>query len=199
MSATSQTSNKSLKAPLKKPLAAAGGTGAGPTKPAAPATTAGGDAFIRKNPPKETIQSLLLATAQKYDIPPAILMGIAEVESNWCQYKKNGRILRGGCRADQGIMQINEDAHPEAFPRARYDIAYNIEFGARYLRDLHQQYQDWPKAIAAYNLGSYRVNKRGHVVNQVYIDKVHRCALHYDPQAELMFTKPAPKHHATPR
>ncbi|MBI6546965.1 MAG: transglycosylase SLT domain-containing protein [Cyanobacteria bacterium NC_groundwater_1444_Ag_S-0.65um_54_12] len=126
------------------------------------------------NPPKAKIKSMLLAAAIRHGIPPAILLALAEKESHWTHFTAAGKVLRGSCGpAQQGIMQINELAHPKAFPRARKDMQYNIDYGAALLEQHYQRYQNWPEAIAAYNRGSVkRRGKKGQLVNQHYVQDV---------------------------
>ncbi len=125
------------------------------------------------NPPKAEIRKILCETAERLGIPTEILMAIAFKESSWRHYAKDGSVLRGHWSpSDVGIMQISQKAHPAAFPRAGTDMRYNIEYGARYLEYQYERYGNWPDAIAAYNYGSARRNKKGKLVNQYYVDKV---------------------------
>lgn len=128
-----------------------------------------------KNPSKDEIRKMLTEAAQRNGIPPEIVMAIAFKESEWRQFDNNGDPLRGRWSpSDQGIMQINQDAHPAAFPRARTDIVYNIEYGAGYFKELYVRYGTWPEAVSAYNYGSARrdlATKK--FMNQQYVDKVY--------------------------
>lgn len=148
-----------------------------------------GDILVRTNPPPQAIDTMLTNVAQKYGIPPAILKGLAFLESGWRQFDKNGKPLRGRViSVDQGIMQINQRFHPEAFPRASYDIQYNMEVGAAYLKSRYDRYQNWTKAIAAYNAGSIKYDKKGRIANQAYVDLVKKNSVKYDPSVAALFT-----------
>lgn len=69
-------------------------------------------------------------------------------------------------------MQINDYWHPEAFPRAKTDVAFNIEYGAKYLASQYKRYGDWHDAVAAYNAGSVKKDASGRYTNQPYVDFV---------------------------
>lgn len=148
-----------------------------------------GDTLVRINPPTQVIDQMLTDVANKYQIPPAILKGLAFLESGWRQYDKTGKAIHGRVvGVDQGIMQINERFHPEAFPRARHDIQYNIEVGAAYLKSHFDRYDNWTKAIAAYNAGSIKYDQKGHIANQSYVDLVKMNSVKFDPSVAALFT-----------
>jgi len=138
------------------------------------------------NPSRAEIRAILRETADRLGIPREILMAIAFKESTWRHYAKDGTVLRGRWSpSDVGIMQINEKAHPNAFPQAAKDMRYNIEYGARYLKYQYERYGNWDEAIAAYNYGSARRNKKGRLLNQSYVDRVDRYMVHFkaDPDS----------------
>ena len=45
-----------------------------------------------------------------------------------------GKNVRNGVLSstDWGAMQINDKAHPKAFPRAKHDLEYNIDYGLNF-------------------------------------------------------------------
>jgi soluble lytic murein transglycosylase-like protein len=98
------------------------------------------------NPDKQQTEKMLDEAANKYGIPPEILKGIAYKESRW----NNGAV------GDQGrstsMMQINKQAHPDYdVQRGRQDPSYAIDYAAKLLRGLYDQYHDWGKAVEHYN------------------------------------------------
>lgn len=125
------------------------------------------------NPDKSTINELLNRAADKYNIPRNILKAVALRESNWTMYDSSGSAVAGknSSSTDWGIMQINDKAHPKAFPRAKEDIVYNIEYGAKYLSKQYRRYNNWYDAVAAYNAGT-AIRKDGKYINQKYVDFV---------------------------
>lgn len=130
---------------------------------------------------------MLSEAADRHGIPREILMAIAYKESNWRHYDRDGSVLRGRWSpTDQGIMQISERAHPDAFPRARTDIRYNIEYGARYLKYQYDRYGNWEEAVAAYNRGSVHRRRNKRIVNQYYVDKVMAFRAHFEKSPDVM-------------
>lgn len=96
--------------------------------------------------------------AQRAQVPPEVLKAIAWQETGWLHYSHSG-VQRNSNRnkagavvsTDWGIVQVNDRAHPRAFPRARVDPRYNLEFGGRLLRSLYQENGTWERAIERYN------------------------------------------------
>ena len=56
---------------------------------------------------------------------------------------------------DVGCMQINHHYHSAHFASlaAMFDPALNIDYAARFLRELRQREQTWTMAVARYNAG----------------------------------------------
>jgi hypothetical protein len=54
---------------------------------------------------------------------------------------------------DVGCMQVNLQAHPDAFASLdeAFDPATNVAYAARFLYELHASTQDWPTAAAYYH------------------------------------------------
>jgi hypothetical protein len=54
---------------------------------------------------------------------------------------------------DVGCMQISLLHHPDAFPNLEqaFDPAINADYGARFLLQLHDKANSWPKAVAWYH------------------------------------------------
>lgn len=177
------------KSPVTKtPAAKATTTGPPEAKIAKQAAAAVAKKPANRNPSPPEIRKMLREAADRHGIPPEILMAIAYKESNWRHYGRDGGVLRGRWSpTDQGIMQLNEKAHPKAFPRARTDMQYNIEFGARYLKWQFERYNNWNDAIAAYNTGSVqRKKKSGKLVNQYYLDKVTVFRRHFEVEPDSL-------------
>ncbi|MBU6428761.1 MAG: lytic transglycosylase domain-containing protein [Cyanobacteria bacterium REEB65] len=142
-------------------------------------------AVVHHNPSRQAIAAALDRAARAHGIPPDDLEAVAAAESSWRQFDRSGQVLRGKvCPADQGIMQINQTAHPEAFPKAREDYLDNIAVGASILRQQYDRYHDWTAAIAAYNAGSVRFAKGSprRLVNQAYVDRVLALARQFAAQ-----------------
>ncbi len=116
--------------------------------------------------------------ARRYDIPLAVFyaVGLNEsgVEGRLQPYAMNidGRSLgssslaeaiarfhqakaRGAKMIDIGCMQINHHFHGDQFDslEAMFDPALNIDYAARFLRDLKLRERTWTMAVARYNAG----------------------------------------------
>ena len=61
----------------------------------------------------------------------------------------------GARMIDIGCMQINHHYHAEHFAtlEAMFDPAQNIDYAARFLRDLKERERTWTMAVARYNAG----------------------------------------------
>jgi len=111
------------------------------------------------NPSKAEIKELIVSTAKKHKVPADIALAVAWKETGWNHYSDDGTVVAGrNCNkngklisTDWGIMQVNDHAHPQAFPRAKTDIRYNIDFSVRLLKSLYKEQGSWQKAIRAYN------------------------------------------------
>ena len=57
---------------------------------------------------------------------------------------------------DVGCMQISLTAHPNAFPslETAFDPVANADYGARFLMELFQKTNSWPKAVELYHSGT---------------------------------------------
>lgn len=128
---------------------------------------------VGTNPDKATMEKILNDFADRFGIPRPVLKAVAFHESSWRQYK-DGEPLGGhnSTSTDWGVMQINDRAHPSAFPQAKTDILYNIEYGCEYLSSQYKRYGNWKDAIAAYNYGHAAKNSDGSYKNQKYVNTV---------------------------
>ncbi|WP_132521181.1 transglycosylase SLT domain-containing protein [Rhizobium sp. BK376] len=63
---------------------------------------------------------------------------------------------QGGAKLiDVGCMQINQYFHGENFSsvEAMFDPHSNVEYAAKFLRDLHDRHETWTMAVARYHAG----------------------------------------------
>jgi soluble lytic murein transglycosylase-like protein len=111
------------------------------------------------------------AAAQKYGLAPLLLKAVMAVESNF----NPAAISEKGAT---GLMQLMPETARDMFVYDMLDPAQNIEGGARYLRQLHDQFGgDLERVLAAYNAGPERVRRSGGAVpaipeTQAYVRKV---------------------------
>ncbi len=119
------------------------------------------------------IRASVLRLARRYRVPEEVALGISGHESGgwkmWQQSEQDYTSLENvnyaptgqALSSDWGVMQINDQAHPQAFPRAREDMEYNIAFGMQLLATTHNHirgslnlgFGEWDRTIAAYHLG----------------------------------------------
>ena len=110
--------------------------------------------------------------AAKYDLEPALIRAVIQVESN----RNAGAVSPAGA---QGLMQLMPKTAAELGVTNPFDPAQNIEGGSRYLRQLLNRYQgDRRLALAAYNWGMGNLEKRPEALpkeTQQYILKVEKA------------------------
>lgn len=96
-----------------------------------------------------------LQNAEKeYNLPNGLLVRVAYQESRFRPEIINGSLQSGAGAI--GIMQIVPKWHPDVNP---YDPFDSIDYAAKYLRRLHNQFGSWELALAAYNWGPGNVGK----------------------------------------
>lgn len=114
----------------------------------------------------------IVAAAGRHGVPTSVALTVARVESGgdplamniqgWPAWARSApdavnavRKLRaaGVTSIDVGCMQINLKHHPDAFARLEdaFDPRTNVDYGIRFLKQLHARTQSWGKAIAAYH------------------------------------------------
>ncbi|HEV7437420.1 MAG TPA: transglycosylase SLT domain-containing protein [Pseudorhizobium sp.] len=78
--------------------------------------------------------------------PPSRLQALAEFDAA----KREGRKL-----IDVGCMQINHYFHGEHFssPAEMFEPRRNVEYAAKFLRNLHARHETWTMAVARYHAG----------------------------------------------
>lgn len=115
---------------------------------------------------------------QKYRIPKGLLKAIMKVESQGHPFaiysnkrggKKSSVMLKGADKAVEyvkslqrlgvkninvGCMQINLKCHQAEDISLWFSPEYNIEYAARFLKDLRQRMGSWKKAVAYYHSGT---------------------------------------------
>lgn len=123
-------------------------------------------------------ESEIQAAAAKYAIPEGILysVGLTEtgrkgslqpfamnVEGKSMFFDSEAEALQAFIEArrqgskliDVGCMQINQHFHGENFPsvQAMFNPRANVEYAARFLRNLHDRHETWTMAVARYHAG----------------------------------------------
>lgn len=131
----------------------------------------------------EVIALALLAASQNQGLPPGLLSAVCYVESkhNTRYYlnKNDGRGINPGhslgeCQVKRATARMLGYRGSEE--RLKSDVKVNTYYAAKYLKHQLDRYGgDIPKAIAAYNAGTHRVNKKGLTRNRKYVTKVMKA------------------------
>lgn len=129
----------------------------------------------RKPPPLlrrgSTYDVHIQAAAEKYGLAPPLLKAVMAVESNF----NPGAVSEKGAT---GLMQLMPGTARDMSVEDVLDPGQNIDGGARYLRQLQNQFgNDLEKVLAAYNAGPEAVRRSGGAVppfreTQAYVKKV---------------------------
>jgi soluble lytic murein transglycosylase-like protein len=123
-------------------------------------------------PAPKTAKEHLRDAANQTGLPPEFLFSIAKIES---AFHAKALSPKGAI----GVMQLMPET-ARALNVDPHDTRENIEGGARLLRDLLLQYQQYPdqvyRALSAYNAGPGAVQKYNGIPpfreTQVYVEKV---------------------------
>ena len=124
--------------------------------------------------------AVIEAAAKRYRIPANLVRAVMHAESAFNPFAVS---LKGA----MGLMQLMPRTAEEMYVRDAFDARQNIEGGARYLRQLANEFQgDMVKMVAAYNAGPEAVRRCGECVpqyseTQAYVRKV--IALYFEYKA----------------
>lgn len=101
----------------------------------------------------QTIETSIQQAAQKYDLAPEMLRAIIQAESSF-------RVRAVSPAGAQGLMQLMPETARELGVSDPFDIAQNIDGGARYFRQMLDLFDNDVKlALAAYNAGPGTVRR----------------------------------------
>jgi soluble lytic murein transglycosylase-like protein len=98
------------------------------------------------------VKSLVEEAALQYDVNPALIDSVIQVESN---YNPSAVSPKGA----QGLMQLMPDTARRFGVNNTFDARENIHGGVKYLKFLQETFKDDRLAIAAYNAGEGAVAK----------------------------------------
>lgn len=148
----------------------------------------------------KVVKAVVIAKAKEHGIPKNVALGMAGLESEMKMWEnvegKNPIVVQGKnfvwrkdknhpsakakkilTSTDWGVMQINDKAHPEAFPGVKDDLEKNIDYGLTLLSSIRHEvkgsleygFGDWDRTIGAYNLGHNPSGKDDHRIARRYI------------------------------
>jgi soluble lytic murein transglycosylase len=110
----------------------------------------------------DALARTIVAEAQRNAVDPVLVMAVMHVESRF----NNFAVSPVGAL---GLMQIMPSTGEELAaelgvawrgPQTLFDPIVNVQLGVAYLRQLSQRYDDLPTALAAYNWGPGRIDRR---------------------------------------
>lgn len=129
-------------------------------------------AALQMQPPKETRKQylpVLKAASKHYDIDWRLLDALIYQESKW----DSNAISDAGAL---GLGQLMPDTSTDMGVIDPFDPGQNIWGIARYIRLLHNRFQNWRLTLAAYNAGPTRVGRcnciPGIVETQHYVKNI---------------------------
>ena len=121
-------------------------------------------------------RDLINQAAERYALPITLIEAVIRVESNF-----DPRAISS--KGARGLMQLMPGTALLLGVRDAFDVAQNIDGGARHLRALVDRYAgNLAFALAAYNAGAEAVTRHGGIPpfaeTRAYIDRVLRLAGH---------------------
>lgn len=129
------------------------------------------------NSVNEEVRGFLKQTANKYELPEALLTSVAKVESD---FNPNAVSHKGA----MGVMQIMPDTANSLGLKNPFSASENIDAGARLIKKLLGVYKgDLVKTLAAYNAGEKAVNEKRFTQfaeTNDYVKKVLKQYLNYN-------------------
>jgi len=123
------------------------------------------------------LAQVIIEEADRHDLEPALVMAVIQVESS-------GRPSAVSPVGARGLMQImpptgkelaRRNGIPWEGPDMLFDPIVNVKLGVAYLSKLTDRYEDVSTALAAYNWGPGRIDRRlrsGKSVPTLYPDRV---------------------------
>jgi soluble lytic murein transglycosylase-like protein len=102
---------------------------------------------------RQSLDQMVNGAGQRHQIDPDFINSVIRAESGF----NNRAVSKKGA---QGLMQLMPRTASQLGVANSFDPNANVEGGTKYLRELLEKYNyDVPKALAAYNAGSRRVDQ----------------------------------------
>jgi hypothetical protein len=143
---------------------------------------------------RQSLDTMVNGASQRHQIDPDFINSVIRAESGF----NNRAVSKKGA---QGLMQLMPKTASQLGVANSFDPNANVEGGTKYLRELLEKYNyDVPKALAAYNAGSRRVDQYHGVPpyfeTQTYVAKIirdyNRKKLAQNPSLARKAKSPAP-------
>ena len=121
-----------------------------------------------------TVALALMIASTNLNLPKGLLSAICYVES-----RHNAKAVNpdDGHQDSIGLCQLHMDTARfmgyKGDEKGLLNPKTNAYYAGKYLRYQIRRYENDPrKAVAAYNLGHHKLNKKGVIVNKAYVEKV---------------------------
>jgi len=146
---------------------------------------------------RQSVDAMVNGAGQRHQIDPDFINSVIRAESGF----NNRAVSKKGA---QGLMQLMPGTASQLGVANSFDPNANVEGGTKYLRELLEKYNyDVPKALAAYNAGSRRVDQYHGVPpyfeTQTYVAKIirdyNRKKLAQNPSLAHQAKAPTPHAH----
>jgi soluble lytic murein transglycosylase len=110
----------------------------------------------------ERLARTIVAEAQRNALDPVLVMALIHVESRFNSFAVSpvGALGLMQVLPSTGEEIAAELGIPWHGPQTLFDPIANVRIGVAYLRQLSQRYEDLPTALAAYNWGPGRIDRR---------------------------------------
>jgi soluble lytic murein transglycosylase-like protein len=130
------------------------------------------NAQVQRIVDRHSLDAMVNGAGQRHQIDPDFINSVIRAESGF----NNRAVSKKGAR---GLMQLMPQTASQLGVANSFDPNANVEGGTKYLRELLERYNyDVPKALAAYNAGSRRVDRYHGVPpyfeTQTYVAKIIR-------------------------
>ena len=113
--------------------------------------------FYNKITKNEIVTRAILKYSDIYNIPLGMAFAIALTESGF----NIKAINYNSDTIDRGLFQLNNTSFPKLKEKDFYNPDINAKNGLEYLRKCIDEHNDTTIALAMYNAGAYRVEKKG--------------------------------------
>jgi soluble lytic murein transglycosylase-like protein len=123
------------------------------------------------------VAEAIVEEALANDLPRELVLAVIRTESGFHNFARS----KVGALGLMQIMPATGKGIAEELsiawngPATLFEPLVNVKFGTRYLRELHDRYGIWDKALAAYNWGPGAIDRRlrrGHALPARYVEKV---------------------------
>jgi len=123
------------------------------------------------------VAEAIVEEALANDLPRDLVLAVIRTESGFHNFARSEVGALGLMQimpaTDKGIAkELSLAWHG---PATLFEPLVNVKLGIRYLRELHDRYGIWDKALAAYNWGPGAIDRRlrrGHALPARYVEKV---------------------------